>query len=116
MYDKIYEHPECPQDDIINDDDALDGWMIYQKQKNDLQKKEKGVDSMLSGKIKNSSEIFLMAGNKNQAEDILGLNTKDSLDIVKTKVQTVLSKGRVRDGEMPDVKQKIIQQLQEKGR
>ncbi len=116
MYDKIYEHPDCPQDDIISDDDALDGWMIYQKQKNDLQKKEKGVDSMLSGKIKNSSEIFLMAGNKQQAEDILGLNTQDSLNIVKNKVETVMSKGWVRDGELPDVKQKIMQQLQEKGR
>jgi hypothetical protein len=116
MYDKIYEHPECPQDDIINDDDALDGWMMFQKQKNDLQKKEKGVDSMLSGKIKNSSEIFLMAGNKDQAEDILGLNAQDSLGIIKTKVDTVMSKGRVRDGELPDVKQRIMQQLQSKGR
>lgn len=116
MYDKIYEHPDCPQDDIIDDDDALDGWMIHQKQKNDLQKKEKGVDSMLTGKVKNSAEVFLMAGNKNQAEDILGLNTQDSLNIVKSKVDTVMSKGRVRDGELPDVKQRIMQQLQDKGR
>ena len=116
MYDKIYEHPECPQDDIIEDDDALDGWMIYQKQKNDLQKKENGVDSMLSGKIKNSSEIFLMAGNKNQAEDILGLNTEESLNVVKNKVDTVMTRGTVRDGQLPDVKQRLMKQLQEKGR
>lgn len=116
MYDKIYEHPECPQDDIINDDDALDGWMIFQKQKNDLQKKEKGVDSMLTGKIKNSSEVFLMAGNKDQAQDILGLNNKESLNIVKTKVDTVMTRGNVRDGELPDVKQRLMQQLREKGR
>lgn len=116
MYDKIYEHPECPQDDIINDDDALDGWMMFQKQKNDLQKKEKGVDSMLSGKIKNSSEVFLMAGNKDQAQDILGLNSQESSNIVKSKIDTVISRGVVRDGELPDVKQRLMKQLQEKGR
>lgn len=116
MYDKIYEHPECPQDDIINDDDALDGWMIFQKQKNDIQKREKGVDSMLTGKIKNSSEVFLMAGNKDQAQDILGLNTQESLDKIKTKVDTVMTRGSVRDGELPDVKQRLMQQLMDKGR
>jgi len=31
MYDNIYEHPECPDDKVMEDDDALDGWMILQK-------------------------------------------------------------------------------------
>jgi hypothetical protein len=57
-----------------------------------------------------------MAGNKDQAQDILGLNNKESLNIVKTKVDTVMTRGNVRDGELPDVKQRLMQQLREKGR
>ena len=116
MYDKIYEHPDCPKDDIIGDDDALDGWMLYQKQENEKQKQEKGVDSMLTGKMKNASEVFFMAGSKEQADDVLGLNSEKSLSSIKQKVNFVLSQDKpVSDGQLPDVKEKIIQQLKDKG-
>lgn len=112
MYDRIYEHPESPNEDIINDDDALDGWMLVQKEENAKQKKEKGVDNMLSGKIKNSSEVFLMAKDKTQAEDILALNTNESMSIIKQKIETVVSSSSpLRDAELPDVKQKIMEQM-----
>jgi hypothetical protein len=113
MYDRIYEHPECPKEDVINDDDALDGWMIFNKQENERKKKEKGVDDMLTGKMRNSSEIFLMANNRDQAQDIQGLNSDKSLSALKQKVDFVMSnKGPVRDAQLPDVKQKIRDQIQ----
>lgn len=116
MYDKIYEHPESPSDDIIADDDALDGWMLFQKQQNEAQKKEKGVNSMLDGKMKNASEVFLMAGSKDQAQDVLGLNSTQSLGKIKQKLDFVKSSDKpVRDGQLPDVKQKILEQLNNKG-
>ena len=99
-------------EDVIADDDALDGWMIYQKQENEKQKREKGVDSMLTGKTKNSSEVFLMAGNKDQAQDVLGLNSSQSLGQIKQKIDFVKASDKpVRDGQLPDVKQKILEQL-----
>jgi hypothetical protein len=113
MYDRIYEHPDCPKEDVINDDDALDGWMIFNKQENERKKKEKGVDDMLTGKMRNSSEIFLMANNKEQAQDIQGLNSDKSLSALKQKVDFVMAnKGPVRDAQLPDVKQKIRDQIQ----
>lgn len=116
MYDRVYEHPECPKEDIISDDDALDGWMIFQKRENERQKKEKGVENIMTGKLKNASEVFLMAGSKEQAEDILSLNSDQSLATLKQKVDFVkTSTGPVRDASLPDVKQKIIQQLKGKG-
>ena len=116
MYDKIYEHPECPKDEIMNDDDALDGWMLFQKKENERQKKEKGVESVLSGKMKNANEVFLMAGNTDQAQDILGLNTDHSRFIAKQKMDFVTSSsGPIKDSQLPDVHQRIMQQLQDKG-
>lgn len=116
MYDRVHEHPECPKEDIINDDDALDGWMVFQKRENERQKKEKGVENMMTGKLKNASEVFLMAQDKGQAQDILSINSDQSLATLKEKVNFVASSsGPVKDAKLPDVKQKIIQQLKGKG-
>jgi hypothetical protein len=117
MYDKIQEHPESPKDDIVADDDALDGWMLLQRQENEKQKKEKGVDNMLSGKIKDSSEVFLMAGNREQAQDIFALNSEQGLQTIQQKMSMVTSSdGPIRDAQLPDVKARIINQLKEQKR
>jgi hypothetical protein len=117
MYDKIQEHPESPKDDIVADDDALDGWMLLQRQENEKQKREKGVDNMLSGKIKDSSEVFLMAGNREQAQDIFALNSEQGLQTIQQKMNMVVSSdGPIRDAELPDVKARIINQLKEQKR
>lgn len=31
MYDNVYESTECPPDEVINDDDVLDGWFVKQR-------------------------------------------------------------------------------------
>jgi hypothetical protein len=33
FFDSIHESMECPENDIIDDDDLLDGWLLSQKQK-----------------------------------------------------------------------------------
>ena len=69
MYSKIYEHPECPEDAIIEDDDALDGWMLNQQKENKKQKMEKGVDNLLGKKGQKAQEVFLMAKNEEEYEE-----------------------------------------------
>ena len=111
MYDRIYEHPECPSDEIINDNDALDGWMINQRRQNLKQKQEKGVNNMLSEKVKNSSEIFLMANNQEQAESILDFNDQQARRRLDQKLNIVKnSTGQVLETQFPDVQQEIMQQ------
>lgn len=111
MYDRIYEHPECPSDEIINDNDALDGWMINQRRQNLKQKQEKGVNNMLSDKVKNSSEIFLMANNREQADSILDFNDQQARRRLDQKLNVIKnSTGPVLETQLPDVQQSIIEQ------
>jgi hypothetical protein len=115
MYDKIYEHPEAPVEDIIADDDALDGWMIHQRRENLKQKQEKGVDTMLSDKVRNSSEIFLMAPNKEQAETIKEFNSEHSLRRMQQKIDFVKSQqGPIKEAQLPDVREDIREQIKGK--
>lgn len=112
MYERIYEHPDCPERDIIEDDDALDGWMIHQQRENKRQKKEKGVNNLLSGKAKNAQEVFLMANSNEQKEDIIGLNTEASNFRRQNKLKEVLSSdGPIADSKLSDVQNDIKQQL-----
>lgn len=61
MYDNIQESLECPNDDVIDDNDMLDGWFIIQRKKREKEKAEAEFESGTKNeKIKNSPEIFVM--------------------------------------------------------
>lgn len=114
MYDRVYEHPECPDKEIIEDDDALEGWMIHNQRENKKQKQEKSVNNILgSDRMKKSNEVFLMADSAAQRDDILRLNSPENLLKRQNKINTVLSAGTIKDAELPDVRQNIRDQLKE---
>ena len=109
MYDNIYDHPECPSDNVIEDDDMLDGWMIHQREKNQKAKKQAQIDEM-NPKLKNAQEVFLMPQSKEEIEDIIGLNSPDSLRRMKEKMNYVQQVGSVDDGNLPDVRMDLMNQ------
>lgn len=96
MYENIYDNPECPDDSVIQDDDMLDGWMILLKEKRE---REKTVSEMerKNPKLKNATEVFLPASNKDQVAKISALNS----DVAKSKKlareQMIKSVGTLND-------------------
>jgi hypothetical protein len=110
MYDKIYEHPECPPDSVINDDDMLDGWMIEQKRKNEAAKKE-GSAQDLSNKHSKAKEIFVV-GEKDDISEINSLNSLESKHIIKQRSRIIKnSETGVDEINLPDVKQELLQKI-----
>lgn len=112
MYDNIYEHPECPDDKVFEDDDMLDGWMIIQRRKADKDKKQKSFDEN-NPTLKKSGEVFLFASNKEEISDILSMNSDESLQNMNEKIRTIKEKGSVQDGELPDVQRELRRQINE---
>lgn len=110
MYDRVYEHPDCPDDSIIEDDDALDGWMILQRQKIEKDKKQQQIDN-LNPKLKNAQEVFLFANNAEEAEDIVSLNSQESLYKMKSKIAHVQKFGETQESQLPDVQIDLRNQL-----
>lgn len=104
MYDNVYESPDSPNEKVIEDDDCLDGWFISQRRKYDKSKKEREAEDLIKNpKIKNSKEIFLMAKDQKDAEQIVGLNDGLSKSILKQRLDTVKEKGKVNDLDFSDV-------------
>lgn len=110
MYDRVYDHPEPPADEIIEDDDALDGWMIVQRRKIEKDKKQQQIDS-LNPKLKNAQEVFLFANNKDEAQEIVGLNNIEGLNRIKSKIAHVNKFGHTEESQLPDVQVDLRSQL-----
>jgi len=110
MYDRVYEHPDCPSDEIIEDDDALDGWMIVQKRKIEKDKKQQQIDT-LNPKLKNAQEVFLFANNQEEAQEIVGLNNLEGLNRMKSKINHINKFGLTEESQLPDVQIDLRNQL-----
>lgn len=115
MYDNIYEHPECPEDIVLSDDDMLDGWMILQQREQTKAKKEKSLDNTASN-LRDASEVFLFPQNQEEFSDIMSLNSEAAKMEIKEKMDFVAKKGEVEEYEMPDVQRKLQHTIRELNR
>lgn len=115
MYDNVYENPEAPTEDVIEDDDLLDGWFIYQKKKAESEKIENDVESKLSSnpKIANAQEVLVMANNKKDVDNINKLNTPVARRNKAERINTVKRQGKATDLDFRDKKMEIRNQANE---
>lgn len=109
--DSIREHLEAPEEDIINDDDALDGWMLYQHEKMLKEKKQKHISEKYGLNNKNGQEVFIMTDNKEEAREIFSLNDPNTMKEIKEMQQVVnQTDGWINWSELPHVKRELQQQ------
>lgn len=105
MYERVMEHTETPDSNIIEDDDALDGWVLYQSEKAKEEKKKGGSKA---NKIDNSQEVFYMAQNQDQRDDIFALNTNSSSQVQKDRMNQVMkNEGPIESSDFQDVRQTL---------
>lgn len=83
MYENVRQHPECPSEEVIEDDDALDGWFLYQNKKAEKEKKKNSIMSKVRGNIKNAGEVFLITDDLKETKDIYDLNDTTSRHNIK---------------------------------
>ena len=114
MYDSVQESMDCPSDDVVNDDDMLDGWFILQKKKRDQEKVQSEIEQSTSNpKISNSDEIFVMADSQKDANKINNSNTHHVQQIKKQRMAVIKHKGTATDLDFQDQQLKMRQQSNE---
>ena len=109
MYDSIYEHPDCPSTKVIEYDDMLDGWMIFQQRKIETMKKKQSLDD-LNPNLKNASEVFLMSHDSESYEEIMSLNDDSGRNRIKEKLSHVTQYGSTKESNLPDVQRDLMSQ------
>lgn len=111
MYDSVYEHPECPDDDIIEDDDALDGWMLLQKQNRNKDKKEKQLQST-NPRLKNAQNVYLTANSREDIQEIQDLNDPVSKALISQDNKIIRSSDKkIKSYQLASEKNKIQSQM-----
>lgn len=111
MYDNVYKSPDCPPDEIIADNHALDGWFISQHEERKNRQKEKDTESRFGAfNNNNDQEIFLMANEKGDVEDIYNMNDAQSRHIIETRSKVISEAGTIEHGDLPDVKMNMQMQ------
>jgi len=108
MYDSVFEHPESPNDKIIEDDDCLDGWFIFQKRKREKEKKQSEIDGMITNeKIRNSDEIYVVAQNREDASEIYNINDPTARNIIRERDEKITGKEGMKFTELNDVQRQL---------
>lgn len=110
MYDSAYEHPECPPDNIIEDDDAFDGWMSFEKRKREKEVTSQNLDKRIQGKMGNADEVFIPVGSIDEAKKINRLNDISARMKKRSREKVIKAKGTVADAQFPDRKLQIQMQ------
>ena len=108
MYDNVQESMDSPTEDVIDDDDMLDGWFIVQKKKSETQKAESEINDRASNsKIANSDEIFVFTDNQADANKINSINSIHAQRVKKQRMQVVNAQGEAQDLDFQDQRLKL---------
>lgn len=113
MYDNAYAHPECPPDDIIENDDLFDGWMISQRKKREQNRNETFGKDMIHHKHDKAQEVFVPVASFEEAKKIESLNDATARHVKKQRAEFLKqNKGKHTQSKLPDEKVKLHNEAQ----
>ena len=115
IYDSIYEGMECPPDEVIKDDDMLDGWLILQNKKRDEERKKSHSFGNDGSDVK-GQEVFLFADSEEDAGRISSMNDASGRAIIGQRMSSLKrAGGKLDEAKMPDaqlsMRQQALQQM-----
>lgn len=108
VYDNISKSHEPPPKEIVEDDDALDGWILLQKRKREESEGKKEVIGMIDKNLAKYEEIFIIPQNESQIKKIQDLNNFQAKIAFKKKMMQVQQQGQVDEVNLVDRREQII--------
>ena len=112
MYDNVAESPDSPPEDVVEDDDMLDGWFIVQRRKQEQEKAEADMESRNS-KIANSEEQFIVARSETDVNRINSANNYTAKKVKQQRQAVINKQGVALDADFQDQKLKLQQMRNE---
>lgn len=106
FYDNIRDSMHCPSDEVIQDDDALDGWLIKQNRKAESERMKAQISEGL-GKHGDADEIGLFVDEADVAKVDL-LNDDAGRMIKNQRLIAVKRRGELKEHELPDKRQDLL--------
>jgi hypothetical protein len=109
LYDSIRESIDCPPDNIIEDDDVCDGWLIMQSRKAERDKKEKQVEDVVGkGKAGGAQEVFIPAKSPQDIQAIQSMNDMGTKITLAQRKKQIEAQGEVKETQLKDNRIKMM--------
>ena len=109
MYDNAYQSMECPPDEVFEDDDMFDGWLIDQRRSREKEQKQKQIESV-QNVPDSAQEVFVFAPTREDADKIYNLNSEEARMKIKAREQFIENHGTVEAQDLPDTQLELRQQ------
>lgn len=108
MYDNARKSHEPPTQEVMDDDDAFDGWLVSQRKEAEKDRQQKGADAITGQR---GGEVFIVA-DKEDKDRIYDLNTHSNRMALKNKIAEVkTSQGTIEEQNLTDVKRELRRQM-----
>lgn len=104
MYDSVFDHPEKPQQNVIDDDDLLDGWMILQQRNAEKNKQQQEIINSNS-KLGKAQEVFVFTDSKEGVEQILDMNSSEAKATIKERSNIINKNNTLDHSKLPDIQE-----------
>lgn len=104
LYDNVYESSECPSEEVINDNDALDGWLITQRKNREKDRNTSAVEKAAG----NKGDAYIFAQTKEDAAKVQSLNSPVAMATMKSRLSQVEKHGILKEGDLADVRQRLM--------
>lgn len=107
LYDNIYESPECPPEEVLDDDDCLDGWLVVQGKKREQDKKA-GHGYKPGDKLNKADEVFIMVENEDDVARVQAMNSPEAIFRQQQRMTALKQAGgTLQEQHMPDSKMRV---------
>ena len=100
LYDGVQENPDCPSDDVIQDDDLFDGWLISERREREAEKKKNDAEAY----DMDHDEIFIPAQTQEDMNRIDDLNDPTSRMVKQQRHNQIEQEGSVKHGDLGDIR------------
>ena len=111
FYENIHESPDCPSEEIIQDDIAVDGWMIHQSRKRKEEQKIREAEKLLPQNAKSGADLFLPVRNMQEQSQILSLNDGHGKAALNSLRNDLSQHGQMNEIDLTHVRQKIQMEI-----
>lgn len=118
MYENVSAHPECPADEVLEDDDLLDGWFILQRRARAQRDVERRADDVVTNeKVRNSDEVYIVAQTPEDVARVEALNDEAARQAKRSRAEAIKARGAVQHVDLPDMRMWArMQAAQKKGK
>lgn len=110
VYDNISKSQDPPNKYVLEDDDALDGWMIKQKRKKENEEGIQEIKSTIGSNMNKYESLFILPQNESQIKKIYEMNDFAGKIAFKKRMMQINRDGIVNEANMMDRREQIITQ------